>query len=73
MEYIIINHNELSALNGLPYLQQLTYLRGLKPYVDYQTGLIGIRRGVSQVNSRTLLCEPSRHAPYAASLHQGFT
>ena len=47
MEYIIINHNELSALNGLPYLQQLTYIRGLKPYVDYQTALIGIRRGVS--------------------------
>lgn len=44
---MIINHNELSALNGLPYLQQLTYIRGIKPYVDFKTGLVGIRRGVS--------------------------
>lgn len=47
MEFIIINHNELSALNGLPYLQQLTYIRGIKPYVDYKTRLVGVRRGVS--------------------------
>ena len=42
MSYMIINHYEQSALKGLPYLQQLTYLNGLKPYVDYQTEIIGI-------------------------------
>lgn len=47
MEFIMINHQELSALNGLPLLQQVLYMRGLKPFVDYKTGIIGLRRGVS--------------------------
>ena len=42
MEYIIINHYELSALSGLPFIQQLTYIQGLKPYVDYHTGMRGV-------------------------------
>lgn len=59
MEFIMINHKELSALSGLPYLQQLTYIQGLKPYVDYKTGLIGIRRGVSyQSLKEALYIEP---------------
>ncbi len=59
MEFIIINHNELSALSGLPYLQQLTYIHGLKPYVDYKTTLVGIKRGVSyQSISEALYIEP---------------
>lgn len=47
MEFIIITHRELFALSGLPYLQQLAYLHGIKPYVDYKTGVVGIRRGIS--------------------------
>ncbi|CZL28148.1 hypothetical protein [Legionella pneumophila] len=59
MEFIIITHQELSALSGLPYLQQLTYLRGIKPYVDYKTGIVGIRRGISyQSLSEALYIEP---------------
>ncbi|HAT4455372.1 TPA: Vir protein [Legionella pneumophila] len=59
MEFIIITHRELSALSGLPYLQQLTYLHGIKPYVDYKTGLVGIRRGISyQSMSEALYIEP---------------
>lgn len=59
MEFIIITHQELSALSGLPYLQQLTYLQGIKPYVDYKTGLVGIRRGISyQSLSEALYIEP---------------
>ena len=66
MEYIIINHYELSALSGLPYLQQLTYIQGIKPYVDYQTGLVGIKRGVSyQSISEALYIEP--HQGYVQS------
>ena len=63
MSYIIINHCERSALSGLPYLQQLIYIHGLKPYVDYQTDMIGIKRKVSyQSLSEALYIEP----------HQGF-
>ncbi|MBA2656850.1 MAG: Vir protein [Tatlockia sp.] len=59
MEFMIINQNELSALRGLPYLQQLTYLQGLKPFVDYKTGIVGIRRGISyQSLSEALYIEP---------------
>lgn len=59
MEFFIITHQELSALSGLPYLQQLTYLQGIKPYVDYKTGLVGIRRGISyQSLSEALYIEP---------------
>ena len=55
----MINHRELSALSGLPYLQQLAYIQGLKPYVDYKTGIIGIRRGVSyQSLKEALYIEP---------------
>ena len=37
MGYMKINDEEQSALDGLPYLQQLLYLRGIRPYVDYKT------------------------------------
>lgn len=59
MNSIIINLEELSALSGLPHLQQLLYLRGLRPYVDYQTGLVGIKRGISYQSLREeLFIEP---------------
>src|SRR3990167_2752612 len=59
MEYFIVNHLEQSALRGLPFLQRLVYIQGLKPYVDYKTGMIGIRRGVSyQSIKEELYIEP---------------
>ena len=30
----IINGNELAAVYGLPHIQQLAYLRGIRPYMD---------------------------------------
>lgn len=54
-----ITLDELSALNGLPHMQQLCYLRGIRPYVDYQTGIVGIKRGVSyQSLTEALYVEP---------------
>lgn len=38
---------ELSVLSGLSHLQQLLYLRAVRPYMDYRTGLVGIKRGIS--------------------------
>ena len=59
MDYLTINNRELSALNGLPFLQRLVYLQGLRPYVDYETGIVGVKRGVSyQSISEILYIEP---------------
>jgi len=43
----LVNSNELETLYGLSHIQQLVYLRGIRPYVDVKTGLVGIKRGIS--------------------------
>lgn len=59
MRKIVISYRELSALLGLPFLQRLLYLQGLRPYVDYQTGVVGVKRGISyQSIAEILFVEP---------------
>src|SRR3990167_6530333 len=59
MRYVKITYEELSALMGLPHLQQLLYLRGIRPYMDYRTGIVGIMRGISyQSLAEELYIEP---------------
>jgi hypothetical protein len=41
------NEAEDDALHGLPWIAQLVYLRALRPYMDYATGTVGMKRGVS--------------------------
>lgn len=56
---ILINHDGLEAMNGLPHIQQLTYLRGIRPYMDVKTGTTGIKRRISyQSISEQLYIEP---------------
>ncbi|MBA2649680.1 MAG: hypothetical protein H0U75_08840 [Legionella sp.] len=58
MEFLI-NHDELEALCGLPHLQQLAYLRGIRPYMDAKAGLVGVKRGISyQSIAEQLYIEP---------------
>src|SRR5438552_445881 len=38
---------ELDQLYGLPHIQQLTYLRGIRPYMDFKTYLVGKKRKIS--------------------------
>lgn len=55
----LINSGELDALCGLSHLQQLTYLRGIRPYMDVKTGVVGIKRRVShQSIAEQLYVEP---------------
>ena len=55
----VINDNELAALCGLPHIQQLAYLRGIRPYMDVKTGLVGVKRRVShQSIAEQLYIEP---------------
>ncbi|PWY54320.1 hypothetical protein DGG96_17420 [Legionella qingyii] len=54
-----INHQELDALSGLPHIQRLAYLMGIRPYMDGKTGLVGIKRRIShQSISEQLYVEP---------------
>lgn len=54
-----INGEELAVLYGLPHIQQLTYLRGIRPYMDVKTGIVGIKRRISyQSISEQLYVEP---------------
>lgn len=43
----MVNSEELEALYGLPHAQQLAYLRGIRPYMDVKTGIVGIKRRIS--------------------------
>lgn len=46
-------------MSGLPHIQQLTYLRGIRPYMDVKTGVTGIKRRISlQSISEQLYIEP---------------
>ncbi len=56
---IVITGEELEAMSGLPHIQQLTYIRGIRPYMDAKTGLTGIKRRISyQSISEQLYIEP---------------
>jgi len=45
---------------GIPHLQRITYTHGLRPYMDFSTGIVGIKRGISWQSLREeLYVEPS--------------
>ncbi|EEZ95958.1 hypothetical protein [Legionella longbeachae] len=59
MMRFIINEEELGALCGLPHIQQLAYFRGIRPYMDLKTGIVGIKRRISyQSIAEQLYIEP---------------
>ena len=51
------NEDEDDALQGLPHLAQVLYLRGLRPYFDQETGLV---QSVSYWRLRNLLAVKRR-------------
>jgi len=54
-----INSEERAALYGLPHMYQLVYLLGIRPYMDYATGVVGVKRGISyQSLTEELYVEP---------------
>ncbi|EHL31337.1 hypothetical protein [Legionella drancourtii] len=55
----IVNQNEMAGLCGLTHIQQLVYFRGIKPYMNVKTGIVGIDRGISyQSIAEQLYIEP---------------
>lgn len=41
------NDEEEWALSGLPLAAQVLYLRGIRRHMDYETGICGLKRGIS--------------------------
>ena len=59
MDFLFVNTQELSALMGLPHVQQLAYLLGIRPYMDRKSYVVGIKRRISYRSlSETLYVEP---------------
>jgi hypothetical protein len=50
---------ERDSLYGLPHLQQLVYFTGIRPYMDFVTGVVGEKRRISYQSLReSLYVEP---------------
>lgn len=57
---IYLNTKELEAMVGIQHLQKLVYTHGIRPYMDFATGIVGIKRGISwQSISEALYVEPA--------------
>lgn len=60
MSNLFITTREIQALSGLSHLFQITYLLGLKPYVDKKSNLIGLHIKISYKSiAETLFVNPS--------------
>lgn len=55
MHFLFINTEELNALMELPLIQRVAYLMGIRPYMDRQTGIVGIKRRISYQSLREAL------------------
>lgn len=54
-----LGDRELELLQGLPHFVRSLYLFGVRPYMDYRTGLVGVVRGISwQSIAEALYVEP---------------
>lgn len=58
---IHLNDGELDALLGLPDVQVRLYIFGIRRYMDYATGQVGVKRGISWQSLREeLAIDPAR-------------
>ena len=62
MSFVIrLNDDELEALDALPSSTRVLYMLGLRPFMDYSNGIVGLRRRVCLQGFRELLeYEPER-------------
>lgn len=44
---VLLSDEELQALEGLPHLHRCLYIFGIRRYMDYTTGITGIKREIS--------------------------
>lgn len=55
MSFLFADEHELAALMELPHIQRLVYLMGIRPYMDRQTCIVGIKRRISYQSLRETL------------------
>ncbi|HHT0594198.1 TPA: hypothetical protein ACTXXA_002549 [Legionella anisa] len=55
LSFLFANAHELAALLELPYVQRLVYLMGIRPYMDRQSCIVGIKRRISYQSLRETL------------------
>ena len=55
MNFLFANIHELAALAELPHIQRVAYLMGIRPYMDRQTCIVGIKRKISYQSLREML------------------
>ncbi|MDF1756936.1 MAG: hypothetical protein P1U74_01365 [Legionellaceae bacterium] len=55
MSFLFINTQELTALQDLPLIQRVAYLMGIRPYMDKETCIVGIKRRISYQSLREVL------------------
>ena len=58
MSCYLITQEEIDLLREKAWSAQLIYLRGIRPYMDYSTGIVGLRRGVSRQSLAEELAVP---------------
>lgn len=44
---VLLSDEEIQALNGLPHLHYVLYIAAIRRYMDYKTGIVGVKRGIS--------------------------
>ena len=71
MSFLFANVHELAALLELPYIQRIVYLMGIRPYMDRQTNIVGIKRRISYQSLReTLYVGPIAGVKTGSPSHQ---
>lgn len=55
MDVVSFSTQELSALMDLPLIQRVAYLMGIRPFMDGQTQMVGIKRKISYQSLREVL------------------
>lgn len=55
MSFLFINTQEITALMELPLIQRVAYLMAIRPYMDRQTCVVGIKRRISYQSIREIL------------------
>lgn len=59
MSCYLITDEELELLREMPWAAQLIYLRAIRPYMDYSSGIVGLRRGISRQSIAEELSVPA--------------
>lgn len=44
---VLLSDEEMEALSGLPHMHHVLYIMGIRRYMDYKTGIVGIKRKIS--------------------------